>query len=111
MKSQFTVEKAGAVAVGASEVPVLRLGGEIDTTNAHELEALLDGRGAPGALVLDLTPVRYCDSAAFAVLDRLVAGGHVAVALGPDNPVRRAASIMGLVLHDTVELGARSLAG
>lgn len=111
MKSELTLEEAGAVAAGASEVPVLRLSGEIDTTNAHELEALLDGRGASGGLVLDLTPVRYCDSAAFAVLDRLVGGGQVAVALGPGNPVRRAASIMGLALHDTVELAARSLAG
>lgn len=111
MKAEFTLEEGPAPASGPSEVRVLRVGGEIDTTNAAEFEEAVIGRSSPGRLVLDLTSVLYCDSAAFAALDRVLAQGRTAVALGGDNPVRRAASIMGLAFHDTVELAVRSLAG
>lgn len=121
MKAQFTVDEAPASAVaGTPEVRVLRVGGEIDSSNAAAFEALVAARApssaqtspaqaSPKGLVLDLSTVLYCDSAAFAALDRVLARGGVSVALGPGNPVHRAASIMGLPIFESVTSAARAL--
>lgn len=112
MKAEFTVEEAPALQLDdACSAAVLRIGGEIDSSNAAEFEALVLSRSLSERLVLDLTPVLYCDSAAFAALDRALAKRDVALALGPGNPVRRAALIMGLPLHESVESAARALQG
>jgi anti-sigma B factor antagonist len=51
---------------------VARLAGGIDLANARELETrLLDRVGDADGLVLDLTEVRYLDSAGLGMIDRL----------------------------------------
>lgn len=111
MKAQFAIEEVSAVQAAAPELRVLDVRGEIDTTNAEDFEAVITERASSGVVVLDLTSIGYCDSAAFAALDRIIGRGGVAVAMGPENPVHRAATLMGLRFHDSVEMAATALGG
>lgn len=97
MKAAYEIEEAPPV----HETRVLRVGGELDSTNAADFEAAVGALSASG-VVLDLNGALYCDSAGFAALDRLLVGRPVALALSPEHPVHKAAEIMGLPLHDTV---------
>lgn len=105
MKAEFSVEDD--VFPARPDVAVLRVRGEIDTTNAHEFGALLARHPRP--LVIDLGPILYCDSAAFAVLDRVLASGTVALAVAPPSPIRRAAAVVGLPVHDSLREAVQAL--
>jgi anti-sigma B factor antagonist len=85
------------------DVPIITIAGEIDASNARDIgdrmRAALSNHGK--ALVVDLTPTTYIDSAGINVLFRL--GGelrerqqelHVVVA--PASPIARMLAIVGL---------------
>jgi len=80
---------------------VASLSGELDLTNAGELEERLR-RAAPesGELLVDLNHVVFIDSAAIHVLFRLArdlgAGGGLALLLAPDAPVARVLEIVNM---------------
>lgn len=105
MTTRFELRASDAAPQSAIE-----LHGEVDASNAEEFEGQLVARSAAGAVVLDLTRAAYFDSAAFEVLDRLVAAGAVIVVISPTSVVRRAASLMALPCHDTVERAMAALA-
>jgi anti-anti-sigma factor len=99
MRTRFELLPSAAEPNGAVE-----LHGEVDATNAPELEDQLMARSSAGPVVLDLSRAVYLDSAAFEVLDRLVGSGAVTVVISPTSVIHRAALLMGLPCHDTVEL-------
>ena len=79
----------------------VELSGELDLTNAAELELRLDEAAPPGdsRLVLDLNRVSYIDSAALHVLFKLArrrGRDGLAVVVEPDAPVARTLAIVGL---------------
>jgi anti-anti-sigma factor len=104
MRTRFELVPSGAAAPAAVE-----LRGEVDATNAADLEAQLAARSSAGPVVLDLSRAAYFDSAAFEVLDRLVAAGAVIAVISPTSVVARAASVMSLPCHDTVEQAMAAL--
>ncbi|MGH8979500.1 MAG: STAS domain-containing protein [Acidimicrobiales bacterium] len=108
MKAHFAIEPAEPDAI-VRGVRVLRIYGDVDASNATDFEAVLREACRSGEVVVDLTPVAYCDSAAFAVLDRLLASGGVALALETHHPVHRAAVLMGLRVCDSVALATDAL--
>ncbi|WP_317996912.1 STAS domain-containing protein [Vulcanimicrobium alpinum] len=73
----------------AQQVPVVRLIGEYDVYSASALAEMLQpitGRG-----IVDLTAVRYLDSAGLAQLARLAnrVGPHAVVLVAPNPQIRR----------------------
>jgi anti-anti-sigma factor len=84
-----------------TEVPnVLHVGiaGELDLTNARELEDRIEELSAGDAsiLVLDLNRVVFIDSAALHVLFRASRTGRIGIVLAPTAPVARTVEIVGL---------------
>ncbi len=77
--------------------------GELDATNAAEFTAAIGEIAAERGAVLDLSELLYVDSAGFAGLLRIVAEHKVTIALSPHSPVHRAAVLMSLPHHDTVD--------
>lgn len=61
-------------------------------------------------VILDLSDVDYLDSAGFDALDQKLARGVVAVVISPGGVLRKAAEIMCVPYHDSVE-AARTAAG
>lgn len=78
--------------------------GEVDTTNAAQFTAAV--RELPGhrPLVLDIGGLSYVDSAGFAALDRLLADETIVIVLAPHSVIHKAATLVGLPCHDTVEI-------
>lgn len=85
---------------GAPETVVVSLTGELDLTNARELEERLRA-AAPekSVLVLDVSRVVFIDSAVLHVLFRLArtrGDGRLVVVLEPGAPVARAFDIVSM---------------
>ena len=80
--------------------PILAtVGGEIDVTNTDDFTRAVSGLSGNRPVVVDLSPLRYLDSAGFAALDRLIVEGSAVIVISPDSLVRRAAVVMELPFH------------
>ncbi len=76
--------------------------GEIDVTNATPFTRAIRGLAGPRPLVLDLTGLKYIDSAGFAALDGLLRQHAITIVLEPHSPIRAAAMLIELPCHDSV---------
>ena len=88
-------------ASGDGSYAAVAVSGDVDITNAVAFRAAIEELDRP--LIVDLSPLRYLDSAGFAALDQLLTQPGIAVVLDPASPVRAAADIMGVPCHDTVD--------
>jgi anti-sigma B factor antagonist len=98
-------ESDGAAAIPAEATVI----GEVDVTNVNEFtEAVLAVPG-PRPVILQLSGVKYLDSAAFAALDRLLGQDAIVLVLSPDSFMYRVAELMCLPIHHDVETARRVL--
>ena len=83
--------------------------GEIDASNVREFTRSV--RELPGArpVILQLSSVKYLDSAGFAALDRLLAENAIVIVLSPDSFMYRVAELMCLPIHHDAEAARRAL--
>jgi len=96
----------GTAPTTAAEVTVT---GEIDVTNVDEFtRSVLDVPG-PRPIILQLSGVKYLDSAGFAALDRLLEQNAIVLVLSPDSFMYRVAEIMCLPIHHDTERARRAL--
>jgi len=74
------------------------LSGELDLTNARELEDRVAELAAEerSLVVLDLNRVVFIDSAALHVLFRTARTGRIGIVLSPTAPIARTVAIVGL---------------
>lgn len=86
-----------------SAPPVVTVTGELDITNAADFVESTRSVPGPRPLVLDLSDLVYLDSAGLAMLDRLTGTNSAVVVIPPTSPMYRAATLMDLPRHDTVE--------
>ena len=77
--------------------------GELDRTNLAEFVDDLNAVPGKRPVILDLSELRYIDSAGFGEVIHMVEKRLVVVVLAPLSLLRRAASVMGLPLHDHVD--------
>lgn len=70
--------------------------GEIDVTNTEDFINSVNALSGDRPIVIDLSPLRYLDSAGFAALDRLLVERSVLIVIAPDSLVHRAAVVMEL---------------
>jgi len=89
--------------IEAGPHPVIELRGEVDATNAAAFGRELCAHTATGPAILDLSPAEYLDSAGFAVLFRLLPSGAVILVISPTSVLRKAASLVSIAFHDTVD--------
>jgi anti-anti-sigma factor len=86
-----------------SALVVAAIDGEVDATTAEAFARAVGGVAAPAPLILDLTNLKYIDSAGFAALDRLLSERPIVVVLAPHSPIRGAADLVGLPYSDSVD--------
>lgn len=83
--------------------------GEVDVTNVEEfIQSVLDVPG-PRPVILQLSPIKYLDSAAFAALDRLLEQNAIVLVLAPGSFMYRVAELMCLPIHHDPETARRAL--
>ena len=63
----------------------------------------------PRPVILQLSPIKYLDSAGFAALDRLLEQSAIVLVLSPDSFLYRVAELMCLPLHHDAEAARRIL--
>ncbi|WP_345378451.1 STAS domain-containing protein [Pseudonocardia yuanmonensis] len=95
--------------IDVGERTVVRLVGELDTTDAHSIRKLLTAYIRAGTTIAaDLSAVTYVGSGGLAVLVDLHGlarrqGSRLVVLTGADGPVRRALEVAGL--GETLDIG------
>lgn len=83
--------------------PVVVVSGDIDLANVGEFEkAMTDARDGSEALVVDLTGVSYCDSAAVRALFTLAATTQLTMVVKPTGHITTLLGISGLDRAATV---------
>jgi anti-sigma B factor antagonist len=83
--------------------------GEVDVTNVGEFTRSVLAVSDSRPIILQLSGLRYLDSAGFAAVDRLLADGAIVVVLSPDSLVHKAAELMCLPFHHDAETARRQL--
>jgi anti-sigma B factor antagonist len=82
--------------------------GEIDVTNASQLITSIDGVAGRRPLIVDLSGLRYLDSAGFAALFQMLGRHTIVAVVDPNSPVRAAANLTGLPCHDSIDAAIAS---
>jgi len=84
--------------IDASGAPVVKLIGEIDISNAHQIGRTLEHVVGTGTdtLVIDLSALEFMDSAGIAMLLRVVTGVAFVTIRNPSTVVRRILECTGL---------------
>jgi anti-sigma B factor antagonist len=103
---QLQYPESAPAATAPAEVTVT---GEVDVTNVEEFaQSLLDVPG-PRPIILQLSAVKYLDSAGFAALDRLLEQNAIVLVLSPDSFMYRVAELMCLPIHHDADAARRVL--
>ena len=103
---QLQIPESDTAAATPAEVTVT---GEIDVTNVDEFTRSVLAVPGPRPVILQLSPIKYLDSAGFAALDRLLEQGAIVLVLSPDSFMYRVAELMCLPLHHDTEAARRML--
>jgi anti-sigma B factor antagonist len=98
---QLQNSKNGA---GSPEVAVT---GEVDVTNVDEFTRSVLAVPGTRPVILELSGVKYLDSAGFAALDRLLEQSAIVLVLAPDSFMYRVAELMRLPIHHDLETARR----
>ena len=90
----------------SAEHVVARLTGEVDSSNASSVEESMREHSTGRRLVLDLSDLRYLDSAGIAMIDALRRTCDLRLVLPPRSIVTRALTMTGVdqlvPVHDSV---------
>ena len=103
---QLQIPESDTAAATPAEVTVT---GEVDVTNVDEFTRSVLAVPGPRPVILQLSPIKYLDSAGFAALDRLLEQSAIVLVLSPDSFLYRVAELMCLPLHHDAEAARRIL--
>jgi anti-anti-sigma factor len=93
-----------ALHVVTGDAPVVvAVTGELDMTNVSDFVRSMEDVSVARPVVLDLSELGYVDSAGLATLDRLTGTNSAVVVIPRSSPLSRAAELMDLPRHDTLE--------
>ena len=83
--------------------------GEVDASNVVDFNRAV--RDLPGdrPVVLQLSSVRYLDSAGFSALDRLLADDEIVIVLATDSFMHRVAELMCMPIHHDTKAARKAL--
>jgi anti-anti-sigma factor len=94
---------------GAPTPAEVTVTGEVDASNVAEFTRSVQDLPGARPIILELSKVKYLDSAGFAALDRLLAENAVVIVLSPDSFMYRVAELMCMPIHHDVEAARRVL--
>ena len=101
--ARFAVTVASVDHTSVDQPPVVVVSGDIDLANVGEFEkSMTDARNGSPTLVVDLTGVSYCDSAAVRALFTLAATTELTMIVKPTGHIKTLLGISGLDRAATV---------
>ncbi|HEY1841182.1 MAG TPA: STAS domain-containing protein [Mycobacterium sp.] len=106
-RAEFELHVTESDGVATSgEVTVM---GEVDASNVHVFTRSLLDLPVARPIILQLSSIKYLDSAGFAALDRLLAEDAIVIVLAPDSFMYRVAELMCMPIHHDAEAARRVL--
>jgi anti-sigma B factor antagonist len=95
---------------GDGSAPVaVTVTGEVDASNVSAFARSVQELPGARPVILQLSSIRYLDSAGFSALDRLLADDAVLIVLAPDSFMYRVAELMCMPIHHDVEAARQVL--
>ena len=94
---------------GAPTPAEVTVTGEVDASNVREFARSVEELPGPRPVILQLSNIRYLDSAGFSALDRLLADNAILIVLAPNSFMYRVAELMCMPVHDDAEAARRVL--
>jgi anti-sigma B factor antagonist len=105
--AEFQLEVAGnGDASAPAEVTVT---GEVDASNVGDFAQALQELPGARPVILQLSAIKYLDSAGFSALDRLLADNAVVLVLAPSSFMYRVAELMCMPIHHDVAAARHGL--
>ncbi len=83
--------------------------GEVDASNVRAFARSVAELPGARPVILQLSNIRYLDSAGFSALDRLLADNAILIVLAPDSFMYRVAELMCMPIHHDVETARQVL--
>jgi anti-anti-sigma factor len=83
--------------------------GEVDASNVVQFTRSVQDLPGARPVILNLSSVKYLDSAGFAALDRLLGENTVVIVLSPDSLMYKATELMCMPIHHDVGAARRTL--
>ena len=83
--------------------------GEVDASNVRAFAQSVEELPGARPVILQLSSIRYLDSAGFAALDRLLADNAILIVLAPDSFMYRVAELMCMPIHHDIDSARRVL--
>jgi anti-anti-sigma factor len=99
--AHFQLHTAATDSTLAADVVVVT--GEVDAGNVAEFTQAVGDLPGPRPLIVDLSTVRYFDSAGFAALDRMLAERAIVLVIAPHGVVSRAAKLICMPAYDNAD--------
>jgi len=95
---------------GNGSTPVeVTVTGEVDASNVRAFAQSVEELPGARPVILQLSNIRYLDSAGFSALDRLLAEKAIVIVLSPDSLMYRVAELMCMPIHHDVEAARQVL--
>jgi anti-sigma B factor antagonist len=94
---------------GASVPAEVALTGEVDASNVVEFTQSVRELSGARPIILQLSDVKYLDSAGFSALDRLLADEQIVIVLAPDSFMYRVAELMCMPIHHDATAARKAL--
>jgi anti-sigma B factor antagonist len=83
--------------------------GEVDASNVREFTRAVSDVPGERPLILQLSSIKYLDSAGFSALDRMLAEDAIRIVLSPDSFMYRVATLMCMPIHDDADAARRAI--
>lgn len=85
------------VTVGSDQKPIVVASGDIDLVNVDDFQVVMTNAATDAsALTVDLSEVKYCDSAAMRALFAVAAMTEVTMVVSQNGPIKTLLAISGL---------------
>lgn len=83
--------------------------GEVDASNVVDFNRAVRDLPDERPIILQLSRIKYLDSAGFSTLDRLLADQEVVIVLAPDSFMYRVAELMCMPIHHDAKAARKAL--
>jgi anti-sigma B factor antagonist len=93
----------------ASKAVEVIVTGEVDASNVRAFARSVEELPGARPVILQLSNIRYLDSAGFSALDRLLADNAILIVLAPNSFMYRVAELMCMPIHHDVEAARQVL--
>ena len=109
MSAEFQLQTPKDHGHGGSVPAEVTVTGEVDASNVVEFTRSVRELSGARPTILQLSNIKYLDSAGFSALDRLLADDEIVIVLAPNSFMYRVAELMCMPIHHDAKAARKAL--